>query len=89
MAKVRREIRQGMNELKDVWDAKIERHMEELETLAKQRNPVLAAAPHLVILVFAIFLVWTAQPGSSEMEPYLLALILSCVKGFLYVQNSF
>lgn len=72
MAKVRREIRQGMNELKNVWDAKITQHMEEIEMQAKQRNPLLGATPHLIILVFAIFLVWTAQPGSSEIEIHLV-----------------
>ena len=66
MAKVRREIRQGMNELKDTWDSKITHHMEKIEAQANHRNPLLRAAPHLVILVFAIYLVWMAQPGGSK-----------------------
>ena len=60
-----------MNELKDAWDSKIAYHVEEIEAQAKQRNPFLGAAPHLVILVFTVFLVWTAQPGSSEIEAHL------------------
>lgn len=72
MAKVRRELREGMSGLKNVWDAKIEHHLEEIELKAKQRNPFLGAAPHLVVLVFAAFVVWMAQPGSSEIETHLI-----------------
>lgn len=68
MAKVRREFMSGVQEVKELWETKIGRHMEEIEK-KKRLTPVGVAcsiAVQLIALGFSNFIIWTAKPTSSE-----------------------
>ena len=68
MAKVRRELKTGIEGMQDVLNTKIEKHMEELE-MKKQRDSfgvILAVVPQIFSLGFTIFITWTAKPTSSK-----------------------
>lgn len=68
MAKVRRELKSGIEELKEMWETKVERHVEEIEqkTRLTPMGVVSCIVVQIVALGFANFIIWTAKPTSSE-----------------------
>ena len=69
MAKNRKDLKAGVSELKEVWDTKIEKHLDEMDGKSNQHSGlgvILAILPHILSLSFVVFVIWTAKPASSE-----------------------
>ena len=52
MAKNRKDLKAGVSELKEAWDTKIEKHLDEMEGKSNQHSGlgvILAIFPHILI----------------------------------------
>lgn len=65
--KVRREFKSGLQEMQDIWESKIEKHMEEIKNNKQTKmGVVLAIIPHIFAIGFTVIVVWIAKPTSSK-----------------------
>lgn len=68
MAKSRKEFNAGVSQLKQFWESKIDKHMQEVEKKSKPTAVGVASAivVQLLAIGFANFIIWLAKPSSSK-----------------------
>ena len=78
----RKQFMSGMKELQGVWETKLDRHIKDERSMARN---ILRPLPHLVAALFTIFLLWHVKPSSSTYKyihyKYTINIII------LYVHN--
>ena len=67
MAEVRRNLQKGMQEVQEALGSKFEKHLK-TKQLSLTAMAV-ASVPHIFMVVFSVFIAWTARPGTSKIRP--------------------
>ena len=73
----KRELSTGMKDLQEVWNNKIEMHMDGIDRVSEPKGFLAAVSvvPHLLALFFTVFVIWVAKPATSKF----ILLIKGCI----------
>lgn len=87
MAKTRKQFESGVKDLKEFWESKIDKHMQEVEKKSKPTlvGVVSAIVLQIIALGFANCIIWIAKPSSSK--KYIIILPSSCMKCRSYANS--
>ena len=85
MAKTRKQFESGVKDLKEFWESKIDKHMQEVEKKSKPTlvGVVSAIVLQIIALGFANCIIWIAKPSSSKkyiiiLHPFLHEMQILC-----------
>ena len=82
VSKAKRKIRMSVEEVKSEFEEIIDHHVAKMNRPGPPMDPttvILGTLPHLVVVAFTVFIVWTARPGSSESACVDLFMLISSV----------